>query len=94
MKRCPVYEFVSITPGEIIIKDIGPWDLHPTITNSAESVIDDLRKAQLLRSDVEGGLRRVLYYDSLGQLDELVHNGESFTGFKEYHTTSLNHPLE
>lgn len=64
--------------GDVLtIRDLGPWDQHFTITNDAEDVVAKL----LLSYDLKPG-RRLFYYDSEGDLDEitwdLVHG---FTGF-------------
>ena len=50
----------------LVIRDVGPWDKHPTITNDAEAVVADLFQAGSLRDGV-----RLMYYDSIGNLDEL-----------------------
>jgi len=63
---------------KIVLCDIGPWDQYSTITNNAEGVIAELH------SITPGGLgdRKVFYYDSEGDYDELGHDGEgNFTTF-------------
>ena len=67
------YETVRETPAYILIRDVGPWSEHPTVTNDAENVVEELA-AKL-------GTRRLLYYDSEGELNELKHVGTVFTGF-------------
>jgi hypothetical protein len=57
----------------IVIRDLGPWDEHPTVTNDAEWVVSQL--VPLV------GSRRLYYYDSEGELDELVIRGGRFAGF-------------
>lgn len=47
-----------------------------TVTNDAEAVVDYLLKTGKL------GARRLFYYDTEGQLDEITHDGQKFTGFK------------
>jgi hypothetical protein len=47
----------------LVIRDIGPWDSHPTVTNAAEEVVADLAKRL--------GGRRLFYYDSEGQWKEV-----------------------
>ena len=75
--RKPNYSIVENEAGKpLIIRDEGPWDLYPTITNNAEEVILDLWNQGIIWND-----RRVLYYDSEGELDELRHEGMRFTGF-------------
>lgn len=61
----------------LMIKDLGPWDKHPTITNDVEAVVDDLVRQGLLP---EG--RRLFYYDSEGNRDEILVVGGKFAGFK------------
>jgi hypothetical protein len=58
----------------VIIRDLGPWDEHPTVTNDAEYVV-----AQL--SDMVGS-RRLFYWDSAESLDELLIDRDGrFRGF-------------
>lgn len=57
------------TPAVLAIRDIGhddPTGNYPTITNDAEMVVADVVESGLLRK------RRLLYYDSEGELSELV----------------------
>jgi hypothetical protein len=61
----------------LIIRDVGPWDKHPSVTNDAEGVIAELHLSGHLPAD-----RRLLYYDSEGRLDEIVLDAAgSFAGF-------------
>lgn len=60
----------------LVIKDLGPWDRHLTVTNGAESVVEDLVRSGYLPSG-----RRLLYYDSDNQLDELLVKEGKFAGF-------------
>lgn len=71
------YEIVEDVPSRIVLRDLGPWDKYMTITNAAESVIEELARRP-------GGIgnRRVFYYDSAGELDELLVKDEAFAGFK------------
>lgn len=62
--------------GFITILDLGPWDLYFTVTNDAENVIADLAKEGVL------GDRVVLYQDTEGRWDELLHENGEFTGFR------------
>lgn len=66
----------EVRADHVMIEDLGPWDQHPTVTNDAENVIEDLRRQGIL------GQRRVLYRDSEGRIDELVHQDGRFVGFK------------
>ena len=60
----------------LYIRDVGPWDKFPTVTNGAEEVVDALVKSHIL----EDGYR-LLYYDSDGNLDELLVKDGLFAGF-------------
>ena len=51
----------------LVIRDLGPWDEHPTVTNDMEHVIDDL-----LRTGQFQFGQRLFAYDSEGILDEVV----------------------
>lgn len=61
----------------LVIRDIGPWDRYRTVTNDAEAVVEALVKAGRLP---EG--RRLLYFDSEGDLDEIIVKNGKFAGFK------------
>ncbi len=65
------------TPETLIIEDIGPHDRYPTVTNDVEYVVDELYYANQLPAG-----RRLLYYDSDGNLDEIVHEAGRFVGFR------------
>lgn len=60
----------------LVIRDVGPWDEHLTVTNDAEAVV-----AELLRTGILMNGQRLLYYDSGGALDELLIVGGKFSGF-------------
>jgi hypothetical protein len=76
MSRTAQFEIVSETDEVVTIRDIGPWHLHPTVTNDAKTVVADLHATRNL------GARKLLYYDSENILDELEHDGNGrFTGF-------------
>lgn len=60
----------------LVIRDVGPWDQHLSVTNDAEYVVEDLVKAGRLP---EG--RELHYYDSEGVLDRLVVKNGKFAGF-------------
>lgn len=60
----------------VVIRDVGPWDQHATVTNAAEHVVAELHGKFGLKG------RRLFYYDSDGRRDELLHDGAGrFTGF-------------
>jgi len=67
------YEVVEVAADHVTIRDIGPWDRHPTVTNDAEGIVDELA------SRLDG--RRLFYYDSEGSLDELLVKDGRFAGF-------------
>ena len=71
--RKPRFEIVEQTSDYVLIRDIGRWDLNPTITNAAEDVVAEL--APML----EG--RRLEYYDSEGRRDQLLVRDGKFVGF-------------
>jgi multidrug efflux pump subunit AcrA (membrane-fusion protein) len=62
--------------AQLVIKDVGPWDQHPTVTNDAENVVRSLAAQGHLP---EG--RRLFYYDSDGRLDEILVKDGQFVGF-------------
>lgn len=68
------FKIVEDTPEHLIIRDIGPWNRHPTVTNDAENVVKSL--VPILNG------RKLLYFDSEGELDELVVVGSKFAGFR------------
>lgn len=58
----------------VTIADIGSESM--SVTNDAEAVVLELQSKGILRD------RRLFYYDSAGQLDELKHDGNGrFVGF-------------
>jgi hypothetical protein len=77
VRGCPAnYEIVSSKPGELILRDIGPWNVYQTVTNAAEEVIEQLRQDGRIPDGT-----RVLYYDSGKTLDELLIRDGRFAGF-------------
>ena len=72
--RIANFEIVKSTSKYLILHDLGPWDQFPTITNSAEEVVE------AMAGQLKPG-QRLYYYDSEGECDELkVVNGQ-FAGF-------------
>ena len=67
------YELVREDREGVLIRDLGPWSKHPTVTNAAEQVVAELLPT--LRG------RRLYYFDSNGELDELVVRDGRFAGF-------------
>ena len=66
------------TPGILVIRDVGGNSGYMSVTNDAETVVEEL---------VSGGHltpgRRLLYYDTDNALSELVVEDGKFKGFKD-----------
>lgn len=65
------YHVLHATAAAVVIKDVGPWDQHPTVTNDVANVIAELGT----RGDLGVAgyqLPRVFCFDSEGDFDELV----------------------
>ena len=62
---------------EIVIEDIGHRKGYSTITNDAENVVKELIEAKILRLGT-----RLLYIDSEGRKDELLHDGKKFIQYR------------
>lgn len=75
--KLPSYEIVRCETDDktLVLTDVGPWDVFPTITNGAEVLL-----AHLMATGIVQG-RRILYYDSEGELTELLHRDGRFVGF-------------
>lgn len=77
MARSANYSVVDSTRGELVIRDDGPHDRHKSVTNDAENVVRELHGAGQLPPG-----RKLLYFDSQGDLDEIKHDGQGgFIGF-------------
>ena len=77
MGRKANFDVLENIPGNpLVIRDIGPWDKHLSVTNDAEGVVELLVKSGLLDNN-----RRLFYYDTNNNLDELVIKDEKFAGF-------------
>jgi hypothetical protein len=72
------YKILDVNPekGCVTIQDVGPWDLFPTVTNSAEGVVEQLVSVGFLPPG-----RRLFCIDSEGTLDELKIKDGKFDGF-------------
>jgi hypothetical protein len=70
------YQIFEANDERIVLEDIGPWDRYMTVTNAAESVIEEL-------GNQYGGIgnRRVFYYDSEGVKTEILVKDGKFIGF-------------
>ena len=75
--RMPNAEIVDDTPIYMLYRDIGPWDQHPTITNRVEEFVAAIVGYGHL------GDRRLFYYDSEGDLTEILIEDGHFAGFKD-----------
>ena len=67
-------DFLNEEP--LVIKDVGPHDKYPTITNDAEAVVWEL----VARKELTPG-RRLFYIDSEGNKDEILIKDGKFAGF-------------
>lgn len=72
------YEIVSAESDatRLVIRDIGPWDRHPSVTNDAAGVVREFVSMGSLPPD-----RRLFYYDTDGRLDEIRITDGQFVGF-------------
>ena len=71
--RLPNYETVDMNDTRILLRDVGPWDRYPTITNAAEELVAHF-------ASVLAG-RRLEYIDSEDNLTELRVKDGQFVGF-------------
>lgn len=71
------FEIVESSSQKLVIRDLGPWDQHPTVTNDAEGVVE-----RLVAVFGRLGGRQLFYFDSLGDLDEIVIRDGKFAGFR------------
>lgn len=73
------YIITSDEPDKpLVLRDLGPWTDHLTVTNDAERIVRDLRQTGRL---VPG--RQLFYFDSEGELTEITLDAECrFTGFR------------
>ncbi len=76
MNRTANYAIVVKAPDQITIRDVGPWDKYPTVTNDVENVVRELAAEGHLHNG-----RRLFYYDSDGVLDEILVKDGVFVGF-------------
>ena len=77
MGRNANFDILENIPGSpLIIRDVGPWNKCFSVTNDAEGVVELLVKSGFLDNN-----RRLFYYDSENDLDELVIKDGKFVGF-------------
>jgi hypothetical protein len=65
------YRVVKVTPNVVHIVDLG---VGRSVTNDAENVVEEVNR--------QYPARRIIYRDTDGQWDELVHNNGVFVDFK------------
>jgi hypothetical protein len=78
VSRAALYEVVEeeSSTERLVIRDVGHDQGRLSVTNDAERVVLDLTCEGKLTSQ-----RRLFYYDSCGDLDELLHVGHVFVGY-------------
>ncbi len=74
MMRIANYDIIHEDDEKMVILDVGPWTDYPTITNSAEEVVSELAGRL--------GNRRLFYYDTNNDYDEIIVKNEKFAGFR------------
>lgn len=68
-----MFEIVQDQPL-LIIRDVGPWNMYPTVTNDIENVVKQLVKRKFLPTK---GYKSFAYYDSDDKMTGvIVHDGE------------------
>jgi hypothetical protein len=75
MLRCK-FQVVAIDRESVTIRDVGGTVEQMTVTNDAENVVAELRRSGVLPIG-----KRLFYYDSDGQLDEILVDVSGFRGF-------------
>jgi hypothetical protein len=76
--KLPRYEIIAMNAKGIILRDVGPWEDWPTVTNAAEVVVDELNKRLILSPGM-----RLFYVDSDGEPGEiLLYDDMTFKGFR------------
>ncbi len=75
--KTPNYQTVEVNDERILIRDIGPWNEYPTVTNNAEAVV--LEQVAAFGEDLGG--RELHCIDSEGDIDQLLVENGQFAGF-------------
>jgi len=75
MRRHADFRVVAETDEFVFIEDMNLSNV--SVTNEAEYVVQSVLSAH-------GNRRRIVYNDSEGQWDELVHDGKQFVDFSPY----------
>ena len=81
MKHESNYYVFNQNEKKVILTDVGPWTDYLTITNDAERVV------KRLKSYLNN--RRLFYFDSAGDLTEILIKDGEFNGF-EYNLNIKN----
>jgi hypothetical protein len=68
------FEIIEDSADVLLIRDLGPWDRFWTVTNGAEIVVAELASRL--------GGRRLEYFDSAGDRDEILVLDGRFAGFR------------
>jgi hypothetical protein len=71
------YTVVSDDSKALVLRDVGPWDRHPTVTNDVEAVVADLVRGGRLPAG-----KRLFYFDTQGECDEILVFDGRFGGFR------------
>ena len=65
----------------VVIVDLGPWDIHPTVTNDIEHVIEVVDQQLQLFSGKRVSEFPVIYKDSDGEYTGVYTEGNEFDRF-------------
>lgn len=76
------YKILRDCPSFVLIQDMGPWNQHKSVTNDAESVVEELAPGL--------GDRKLFYIDSDGRTDRLLVKDGKFAGFKREEPRDAN----
>lgn len=80
MGNYPVYKIVGVTKNFVYLVDYSLLFGNLSVTNGAETVVSEVH------AKFPG--RRILYRDTMGRWDELVHENGVFTKFAPYNIFS------
>lgn len=70
-------------PFCVVLKDEGPWDQYPTITNDVEAVLERV----LERRTIVRRTARIFYIDSEDEYAEIIHEEGKFIRFAPFPST-------
>ena len=71
------FDIVENSDTRVVLRDVGPWSHFKTITNEVEAVVWGLLQDGILTTK-----KRLFYYDSENEYDEIAFNERGFTEFK------------